>query len=68
METFLGDLRVTGDSELCLGEAEVVLEEAEEFLLWVSAGDLENNTLTLMFLLLSTLFLPSSITGRCWRS
>ena len=45
METFLGDLRVTGDSELCLGEAEVVLEEAEEFLLWVRAGDLENNTL-----------------------
>ena len=66
METFLGDLRVTGDSELCLGEAEVVLEEAEEFLLWVRAGDLENNTL--IKCLLSSLLLPSSKTGRCWRS
>ena len=49
METFLADLRATGDSELCLGEAEVALEEAEEFLLWVSAGDLENNTLIRCF-------------------
>ena len=40
METFLGDLRATGDSELCRGEAEVVLEEADESLLCVSAGDL----------------------------
>ena len=42
METFFGDLRATGDSELCRGDAEVVLEEADEFLLCVRAGDLVN--------------------------
>ena len=40
METFLEDLRAEGDSELWRGEAEVVLEEAEEWRLGVRAGDL----------------------------
>ena len=43
METFLGDLRATGDSELCRGDAEVVAEEADESLLCVSTGDLVND-------------------------